>query len=113
MSKIKLLLDVVLDMKALADSIQAVADAMLENEPTDTIKQPEPIKEIRTKNASKSKVKEIKFEDVRGLLATKSQAGMTAKVRELIQKYGATKLSEIDPKHYPDILKDAEELTNE
>lgn len=112
MSKIKLLLDVVSDMNALADSIQAVADAMLENEPTDTMKQPEPIKEIKTKKASTPKVKKIKFEDVRGLLATKSQAGMTDKVRGLIQKYGATKLSEIDPKHYADVLKDAEELTN-
>lgn len=111
MSKIKLLLDVVSDMNALAKSIQAVADVMLENEPTDMKDQPEPIKEIDKKKASTAK--EIKFEDIRGLLATKSQAGMTTQVRELIQKYGATKLSEIDSKHYASILKEAEELANE
>ena len=36
MSKIKLLLDVVQDMRSLADSLQAVADAIAENEPADT-----------------------------------------------------------------------------
>jgi hypothetical protein len=36
MSKIKLLLDVVSDMRSLADSIQAVADVMAGNEPVET-----------------------------------------------------------------------------
>ena len=36
MSKIKLLLDVVQDMRSLADSLQAMADAIAENEPADT-----------------------------------------------------------------------------
>ena len=31
-------------------------------------------------------------------------------VRELLQKYGAPKLSAVDPKHYPALLKDAEVL---
>ena len=35
MSKIKLLLDVVTDLRSLADSLQAVADAMTSNEPVD------------------------------------------------------------------------------
>lgn len=112
MSKIKLLLDVVSDMHSLANSIQAVCDAMAENETTDIEKQSEPTKEVETKKTAKSKVKEVKLEDVRAVLAEKSQAGMTAGVREVIQKYGATKLSEIDPKHYSDILKDAEGLIN-
>ncbi|MGU9539887.1 rRNA biogenesis protein rrp5 [Clostridium tepidum] len=107
MSKIKLLLDVVSDMRSLADSIQAVADAMASNEPveakepTTTVKEPE------------LKKKEITLEEVRAKLAEKSQVGLTAQVREIIQKYGGSKLSEVDPKHYADILKDAEVLGNE
>lgn len=107
MSKIKLLLDVVSDMRSLADSIQAVADAMASNEPveakepTTTTKEPAP------------KKKEIALEEVRAKLAEKSQVGLTAQVREIIQKYGGSKLSEVDPKHYADILKDAEVLGNE
>lgn len=34
MSKVKILLDVVEDLRSLADSVQAVADAMQQNEPT-------------------------------------------------------------------------------
>ncbi|WP_100330389.1 rRNA biogenesis protein rrp5 [Bacillus xiapuensis] len=100
MSKIKLLLDVVADMRSLADSIQAVADAMEGNEPVEE-KEPAP------------KKKEITLEEVRAKLAEKSQAGLTAQVREIIQKYGGSKLSEVDPKHYADMLKDAEVLGNE
>lgn len=112
MSKIKLLLDVVSDIRSLADSIQAVCDAMVESEPTEEDNKPAPVKEEESKKTAKSKAKEVKLEDVRAVLAEKSQAGMTVEVREIIQKYGATKLSEIDPKHYAGILKDAEGLVN-
>lgn len=107
MSKVKLLLDVISDVRSLVDSLQAVADAMVENEQTDVTETPTPVKETK-----KPKKKEIKLEDVRGLLAEKSQAGMTVEVRELIKKYGASKLSEIDPAYYVDIMKDAEVLAN-
>ena len=100
MSKVKLLLNVVSDMRSLADSIQAVADAMAGNEPTKAVKESEP------------KKKEIILEEVRAKLAEKSQAGLTAEVREIIKKYGSSKLSEIDPEHYADVLKDAEVLGN-
>lgn len=112
MSKIKLLLDVVSDMRSLADSLQAVCDAMVESEPTDVDKKSTVTKEAEPKKTAKSNIKAVKLEKVRAVLAEKSQAGMTAKVREIIQKYGATKLSEIEPKHYADILKDAEGLIN-
>jgi hypothetical protein len=111
-SKIKLLLDVVSDIRSLADSIQAACDAMVEGESTKEDNKPAPVKEAGTKKMEKPKVKEVKLEGVRAVLAEKSQAGMTAEVREIIQKYGAIKLSEIDPKHYAGILKDAEGLVN-
>ena len=37
-------------------------------------------------------------------------AGHTAAIRTLLQKYGASKLSAVDPKHYEALLKDAEVL---
>lgn len=55
---------------------------------------------------------EIKLEDVRAVLAEKSRAGHTAAIRTLLQKYGAKKLSGVDPKHYEALLKDAEELND-
>lgn len=105
MSKIKLLLDVVSDMRSLTDSIEAVAEAItsgdsIKDEPAEKQKVAEP------------KKKKVTLEGVRGVLAKKSQAGLTAEVRGLIEKYGGAKLSEVDPSNYEALLKDAEVLGN-
>lgn len=60
-----------------------------------------------------SKVKEISLEEVRAVLAKKSQAGFTDEIRTMIKSYGCNKLSEIDSKYYADILKAAEVMINE
>lgn len=58
--------------------------------------------------AKEEKKPELKLADVRAVLAEKSRAGHTAAIRTLFQKYGASKLSGVDPKHYEALLKDAE-----
>ena len=55
---------------------------------------------------------ELTLEQVRAVLADKSRAGHTAAVRDLLQKYGAAKLSQVDPKHYEALMKDAEVIGN-
>lgn len=60
--------------------------------------------------ASPEKPKAITLEEVRAVLAEKSRAGHTAKVRVLLEKYGATKLSEIEPSQYASLLAEAEVL---
>ena len=97
MGKVKLLLDVIGDMRSLADSLQAVADAMTQTEPADT---PSPAPEE----------KPLTLEEVRMVLAEKSRAGHTAEVRALLVKHGAEKLSDIAPARYPALLADAEVL---
>lgn len=104
MSKIKLLLDVVNDMRSLADSIQAVCDAMTESDNTP--------KEMPANKIEAVKEPDIPLEKVRMVLAEKSQLGFTAEVRGIIGKYGADKLSAVDKAFYADILKDAEVLGN-
>ncbi len=104
MSKVKLLLDVVEDMRSLADSIQAVADAMLQSETPAA--EPAPVET----DAPKPKEKPITLEQVRSVLAELSHDGKTEAVRELLLKYGAPKLSGIDPKNYKALLADAEVL---
>lgn len=122
MSKIKLLLDVVQDMRSLADSLQAVADAMaqsgLEEAPTENTR--EKPKKAGGKKAAKETAetspppapeeKTLTLEEVRMVLAEKSRAGHTAEVRALLLKHGADKLSDIDPAKYPALLADAEVL---
>ena len=50
----------------------------------------------------------ISLEDVRAKLAALSRDGKTAQVKALIQKYGANKLSEVNPDDYEALLLDAE-----
>ena len=54
----------------------------------------------------------LTLEQVRAVLADKSRQGHTAEIRALLQKYGASKLSQIDPVHYKVLLAEAEVLTN-
>ena len=55
---------------------------------------------------------QLAFEDVRSILAAKSRDGFTAQIRALLQRYGAHKLSEIDPVNYKALVADAEGLTH-
>ena len=50
------------------------------------------------------------LEQVRAVLADKSRRGFTAEIRDLLKKYGAGKLSEVDPGSYRALLREAEEL---
>ena len=52
----------------------------------------------------------LTLEAVRAVLAEKSRSGHTAEIRSLLQKYGASKLSEIAPAKYKTLLADAEAL---
>lgn len=54
----------------------------------------------------------LTLEQVRAVLAKKSRNGHTAEIRTLLQKYGAAKLSLVDPVYYKDLLRDAEVLTD-
>ena len=54
----------------------------------------------------------LTLEQVRAVLSEKSRAGYTANVRELLQKYGANKLSQVDPSNYEALLRDAEVIGN-
>ena len=54
----------------------------------------------------------IRINLTRAVLADKSRQGHTAEIRSLLQKYGAAKLSQIDPAHYKALLADAEVLTD-
>ena len=109
MSRTKLLLDVIEDMRSLADSLQAVADAIGRNEPEAETVAPDP---APAPAPQAPPLKAITLEKVRAVLAEKSHDGFTTEVRELLQKYGAAKLSGIAPANYAALLKDAEVLGN-
>lgn len=113
-NKFNLLLDVVKLMHSLADGLEAVAYAFadsqelfVETAPVQSkVETGQPTKQIAEK-------KTPTLEEVRAVLAVKSQKGLSAEVKGLISKYGGSKLSDVDPVHYADIIKDAEVLKDE
>ena len=54
--------------------------------------------------------KPITIEDVRAVLAAKTQAGKRREVKELLLKYDSGKLSGVNPENYAALLADAEAL---
>lgn len=54
--------------------------------------------------------KKYTFEEVRKALAAKSSAGFTNQVRELLQKHGASKLSEIEEGEYAALMEEVQDI---
>lgn len=100
-------------MHSLADGLEAVAYAFADSQEL-FVEAKEVSKPIETGQPTPKAIAEKmpSLENVRAVLAVKSQNGMTSEVKGLITKYGGSKLSDVDPKHYADIIRDAEVLGN-
>ena len=105
MSKMKLLLDVVDDMRRLADSLQTVADTLVGNTPTEEQPDQQP-----TLQPEKPKAPVVSIDQVRAVLAEKSGQGKTKEVKALLYKYDAGKLSGVKPEDYPALMEEAQKL---
>lgn len=104
MIKNKLFLEVIQSIHSLADRIQAAVEAMEAFE----FDQYAPQELLAAEEKSMADI--VSLEQVRAVLAEKSQAGFTAEVRGLLEKYGAPRLSQIDPANFAALLADAEAL---
>ena len=93
MSKAEILKAIAKNLNELAEILQSESESV----PTTKIKE--------------SKSQAVTLEEVRSTLASLSAEGKTAQVRDLIEKYGATKLSEVDPVHYAGLLEDAKNVS--
>ena len=50
------------------------------------------------------------LEGIRALMAQKTQEGKSMEIKELLQKYGAAKLSAVKPEDYPALMQEAQVL---
>lgn len=57
--------------------------------------------------------KKLTLEDVRRVAADKARQGHMEEVRQLIQKFGADKLSGVDAARYPAMMKELEAMGND
>ena len=101
MSKMSELDLCVSELRSAAQSLNAVADSL-----TALFSGTQPETSVQPTS------KPLTLEEVRAVLAEKSRNGHTAKIRELLEKHGAAKLSEIDPQKYAALLAEAEVLGN-
>lgn len=97
MSQMKQLLDVVGDLRNLADNLACLAD------------EAKPLEE-NPEHKEQAKKQKLTLEEVRKVLVEKSQAGHTAAIRKLLLQHSANKLSDVKPEEYENLLKEAEEL---
>lgn len=108
-NKYNLLLDAARLMHSLADVLAAIAETYADVKlvaNTEVIEEAEPSKELPEK-------KTVSLEQVRAVLAQKTQLGFTKDVKALLAKYGVSKLSDVAPEHYEALMRDAGELGNE
>ena len=92
------------DLRSAATTINEVANTLAEMFSTASADE--------TLDAAVSAEPQLTLEQVRAVLADKSRMGFTAEIRSLLQKYGAAKLSGIDPTNYKALVADAEVLGN-
>ncbi|TYS69712.1 rRNA biogenesis protein rrp5 [Sutcliffiella horikoshii] len=114
MSKTKLALDVVQDLRNLAESMEALISAMenLTPKKAATPQESEPKEKEKPKKTQQvAKTNPPTLEDVRAKLAGLSQDGKQAQVKELITSFGVKKLSDIPTDQYPEVLQRAEKLS--
>lgn len=99
MAQMKKLEMVISNLRMLADSLEELCGAVDLTDET-------PTKKVEKAASSTA----VTIEDIRKILAEKSRAGKTEQVRELLQKYGANKLSAVEEQHYPSLFEDAKGL---
>ena len=112
MSRIKLLLNIIEDIRSLGDSLQILAESMASDESKE-----EPKKKSKPKPESKveplaEEKCDVTLETVRAVCAEKSRAGFTAEVKTIITKHGADKLSAVKHEDYAAVLAEVEVLGN-
>lgn len=103
-------------MKAMADALTSVLTqkTVTEDVPEQkTAKKSKATKEEAGKDSASGSSQDsevVTIEQVRAVLAEKSQSGLTSKVKELLGNFGAEKLSAVDPSKYADLYKAAQAL---
>ena len=60
----------------------------------------------------KEEKKTITLDEIRAELTSFARKGFTNDIRDIIVGFGANKLSELDPKHYEEVLSRMRDITN-
>lgn len=107
MGKTKLALNVVNDLRSLAESIEALVN-VIEPEAKETKNKATVKKTKVTKETTEEK--QPTLEELRSLMAEKNRDGHREKIKAIIVNHGANKLTELEPECYLKVLKEVEAI---
>ncbi len=104
MSKMSELSQVLSELRDCGKTLINIADSF-----TEIFSSTDDVAETPAKPAEEPE-SEYSFLDVRKKFVDKSRAGYTEALKELLKKYGAEKLSSVDPSQYAALLADVEAI---
>lgn len=90
-----------------AESLRELAEQAVEEAKAETKQESKTEAGIADK---KKKEQKVAVEDIRAVLAEKSQQGKSKEIKGLLGKYGVAKLSAVEEKDYPALLAEAKVL---
>ena len=99
MDKNKIIQDIIDDLKSITDNLETLGKIL--NKSADS-EQKENTKEVKQKQPT--------LEEVRAAMAEKNREGHREEIKAILVKYGANKLTALDPKHYVEVLKKVGEI---
>jgi len=99
-----------LQEQQLESSAMPTSDVVLAAQPKKPRKAAGEVTGEVTREVTPAPAPAVTLEQVRAVCAAKSNSGKAAEVKALLQKFGATKLTDVDPAKFADLLTAAEAL---
>lgn len=98
MDKNKIIQNIIDDLNSITDNLETLGKMLNESADLEETKQKKNTKEIEQR--------QLTLEEVRAAMAEKNREGHREEVKAILLKYGADKLTALDPEHYAEVLKE-------
>ena len=102
MDKNKIIQNIIADLKSITDSLEILGKMLNESADLEETEQKKYTKEIEQRQPT--------LEEVRAAMAEKNREGHREEIKTILVKYGANKLTALDPEHYAEVLKKVSEI---
>ncbi|WP_195603692.1 NAD-dependent DNA ligase [Clostridium tyrobutyricum] len=102
MDKTKIVQNIIVNLKGITSSLENLVKTLNESADSEETEQKKNTKEIEQKQPT--------LEEVRAAMAEKNREGHREEVKAILVKYGANKLTALDPEHYVEVLKKVGEI---
>lgn len=95
-----------------AEAVKEATDEKAEavKEATDEIEEVEEVEEVETLEDAEGAAKKITIEQIREAFVSKNTKGNTPKLKAILNKFGVKKVTDLQEKDFPAVLKELEEL---